>query len=217
MSRGGFTLLEVVVSLTIAAVVVVGAHSGIAMLIDLSQRAARHREDASRAAAVRGTLAEWLRGAYVDTAGAAIGFRGIPGVSPFGSSDHRLDFQTRVPGAAGGGGIQTFHITIRVDRAGAARDGRLIAELRPVAGPGAPRAQGAPAGPVRDESRSMVLAPQVSGFSAQYLLAVGDERHWLSRWESGTRVPDAVRLRIHGDSVPDLLNVPLTVPLVTGG
>lgn len=194
MSRGGFTLPEVVVSLVLASLLALLVHRGVGEVVRLHERSAARREAAAEAAAIRRQVAAWLRGAFVAEDHPAGRFEGEDGGSSAESAD-RLRFRTLAPGSPGPLGVE-------LALAGAERGEGAGLVARVAAGEGT--------------AEVVPLVPGARGLQARYLLDLGDELRWVDRWSSGARLPRAVELRVQGEDVPPLLRVPLLVVLSGG-
>lgn len=53
------------------------------------------------------------------------------------------------------------------------------------------------------------LVPQATGLQIRYRFWTGDAWVWTRDWSSTIRLPEQVEIRILGDSVPDLLKMPI--------
>ncbi len=201
MNRGGFTLLEVVVSLSISTVIALLLHRGVSEFVSLGERGAARRQAAAESAAVRRQIAGWLRGVFVHIESPEVRFEGEDGGASAAGGD-RLRFRTTAAYPAGHGSLW---MELRIVRG---QDAGLVAWIEDV--------QATPAGQAAGSRREVLLVPGASGLQARYLLDLGDEMRWVNGWSSSARLPRAVELRILGDSVPDLLRVPILVALSGG-
>lgn len=212
----GFTLIEVVVALSVGALIALAAHSGLVTLSELSLRAEDLRSETLNAAAVRRQLRDWLRTSSLNERPSAPEFAGVPRVDATGMRNDSLavpiwsNSQTASP-TAGDAMMELF-----VEKVSDAPGGVLVAAFASLSGD--PPPAGGAADPRNAGVRRVVLMPSgVEGFSVRYLLVSGTEQSWLPAWRSRHRLPDAIEVQIFGDSLPRLLRLPLIVPLVTGG
>ena len=209
MSRAGFTLIEVTVALTVAALLAVAAHRGLNTLAELQGRAAERRGEALQAAAIRRQLAEWLRSAYLGEEPGRWRFEGVDRRSAGGTPDDALLFSTLQPDPFRD---DAALVEIGLARGSGHRPG-LIAALRyDDAAPSAIASHGSSV-----QGDRFLLVPRATGLDIRYLARVEQDRWWVPSWASRVRLPDAVELRILGDEVPPLLQLPILVPLVSGG
>lgn len=202
--RGGFTLLEVVVALTVAGAVTAGAY-GILLSVSASrERVARERERVLPAVAAREALAAWLAGAATLDQGGP--FRGIDRRDGPLPADE-LSF------VVGDGG--TLHpgprrIRLWVERRFAAPRQGLLAEIGPVGGGAAD---------------TLEVAPGAAGMDVRYRTRVQGVDRWLDGWSAGAELPDAVELRLlpaperaadaRGDGLPGPLRLPVRATIHT--
>jgi prepilin-type N-terminal cleavage/methylation domain-containing protein len=173
-SSRGFTLIEVLVALTLTGVLLVLAHGIAASVTDAAQRGTRLSADLDRDANRR----LWLQRAFANTlVGSAPvrGFQGLDGTDADHESD-RITFFTAVRADTG-----LVERAIRLWREPA---GRLLAELR------------IPPGPADAVPDTLVLADDLAGFGADYLLDYGASSRWVREWVSPVSAPIAVRLRL---------------------
>ncbi|MET0395701.1 MAG: hypothetical protein ABW277_02635, partial [Longimicrobiaceae bacterium] len=148
------------------------------------------------ATAVRRQLVAWLNAAVVEGSLDAWDFEGTPGVTEEGAPDAAVSFITLAPGPFEPG---RAHLTLRIARE---------------------EAQGVPAlVAVRDSPGATppeVLVPRATGLAARYLHTVDGERTWTEAWRSSAQLPEAIELRIFGDSIPPILRLPVFVVTRSG-
>lgn len=169
----GFTLIEVLVALTLTGVVVLVAHGVLAQVTDAAARGRAVTRELDAA----GNRRAWLVKAFANvTAGSAPvrGFEGREGWDGRREAD-RVTFGTRVPV-----GADLEERTVRLWLAGEA----LLAELR------------LPPGPNDAVPDTLVLAERLRGFGADYLVEYGADSRWVREWISPVSAPLAVRLRV---------------------
>ncbi|HEX2188691.1 MAG TPA: prepilin-type N-terminal cleavage/methylation domain-containing protein [Longimicrobiaceae bacterium] len=191
MSRRGFALLEVVVAVAVAGVVALLVHQGLRTVFEVEDRAAGVRAEAARAAAVRRQVVAWLGAAVVEGSLEGWDFEGTSGVTAEGAPDAVVSFVTLAPGPFRPGRAR---LTLHVAREPAAGTSALVAE-RDTAWGAAPE----------------VLVPGVTGLAVRYLHTVDGERAWTDTWRSSAQLPEAIELRIFGDSIPPVLRLPVFV------
>ena len=194
--RGGMTLLEVIVALTIAGSALASGAAVLGFLTDQQGRAgARAMVSAS---AVRRTMRAWMTEARLATEGDAE-FRGRPasvsaasGMST-SSAMRRADdsdelvFVTGAPTEVSATGTIVRLFVARGDSATNGTPSRgLLAELTPWRHPGAPVV--------------VTLAPDAVGLRVRYLSSLSGKRTWLDSWVTTSVLPAALALRIAYDS-----------------
>lgn len=185
---GGFALLDVVVGLTLTGLVALLAHRGLQTLLDVQARAAQARVVAMHGVAVRRQLVSWLHAAAVEQRPAGWSFLGTSGISDAGLPADRISFLTDAPGPFRHG-REALVLELDTD------------PLTPVRGLVA----------VLAGSDTVEMAPGARGLAVRYLHSLEGERVWASTWESSSVLPEAVEIRVVGDSIPDLLRLPLFV------
>lgn len=190
MSRKGFALVEVVVATAVAGVVALLVHQGVRVLFDVEERSATLRQEAARAAAVRRQVVSWLNAAVVEGSLDSWDFEGTAGVADEGAPDAAVSFVTLAPGPFEPGRAR---LTLRIAReAGASA---LVAVRDTAALAGGPE----------------VLVPGATGMAVRYLHTVDGERTWTATWRSSAQLPEAIELRVFGDSIPPILRLPVFV------
>jgi type II secretory pathway pseudopilin PulG len=200
VNRGGMTLLELVVGLTITGLVITAGFAALGVLQDRSAQAEGVMNAVTRAANERAEIAQWLAGARltVDEGGPA--FRGLDGVRDR-MPDDALTFLTTAPTPLGTG--ETL-VQLYVDRDPTTPEEGLTAVFAEWRGTAQRRVQ---------------LDRAILGLDARYLSNVMGQRAWLPSWVSSTVLPAGVELRFlpaTGDTLAPLLQLPLLVPLRGG-
>jgi prepilin-type N-terminal cleavage/methylation domain-containing protein len=173
-SSRGFTLIEVLVALTLTGLLLVLAHGIATSVTDAAQRGAEWSAERDRDANRR----LWLLRAFASTlAGSAPvrGFQGLDGVDADRESD-RITFFAAVRADTG--------LAERAVRLWREPTGRLLAELR------------VPAGGAEAIPDTLVLADDLTAFGADFLLDYGASSRWVQEWVSPVSAPIAVRLRL---------------------
>jgi len=200
-ARRGFTLLELVIALSISAIAVTAGYGAFAFLVDQRGVTERATRETMRSWGTRETLTEWLAGARLDPQGAlATEFKGLHGTHT-NLADDELTFLTTAATVLGDG-ESIVHLYIARDAGGASRG--LAADLD--------RWHGArrPTG---------LLDSTVDGLELAYRSSVFTAPAWSSSWASNTVLPSGVRLTMlaaRGDSLRPLMRVPLVVALEGG-
>ena len=194
-ARAGFTLVELLVGLTVASLALL---AGMATIGFVSDRAA-HAEDATRVAiggaSQRALLVEWLGGARFR---APLGeqFEGME-EDLDGEPTDQLLFPTTARTPLGG---STTVIGLYIDTDPETPERGLVAEMT-----------GMIAGP---EVTRMELVPQAGRLRIRYLPAPG-AAEWLETWQTGG-LPRGIELTLEparGDTLPPLLRYPIRVAL----
>lgn len=215
----GFTLLELLVALTIGAAVVLGVHAAVGVAVEVASRESDRSRETLKVEAARQTIRRWLEAAYLPPNLTDHGFEGTDR-SAFGESFDELAFLTLDPGLLGSDPGAPAHIRLRVDP-----ERGLVAETEGVdAGrEGTHAEQPSAAGEPEDggAGRAVLgLLPQVRGLDIRYRVRLGDETRWFDGWSSRVRLPVAVEIRVLGaarDSLHDLVAAPLLVALPGNG
>jgi len=206
--RNGFTLVELVVALTVTGVVVLAAHTGLAAITDGWARSHRAAMPVLNGATARSALEGWLRSATF-----------LPGTGPFrgvdvyrsGQSSDEVTFDAGDCGALRQGPCR---VRLWVDRDPMTSRAGLLAELALV----------------RDSivvsPETLTVAPAVTGLELRYLVPQPRGTAWVDGWESSDVLPRAVQLHlstleairlgpgaVDASRLPPLLRLPLTVPV----
>ena len=190
--RPGFTLIEVMVSIVLVAVVSLLVYGAAQAARDTQARIADERHTLQRALAMRLLLESAIRGAQTALLAPDTMFVLESRVSARGTAEDRLTFVTSGdlpplnPGA-------DWAVSLEPTREGL-------------------RLTGAPMG-VRTPSRTLALLPGVTGLAVRVRDAGGD-RGWLEEWNFPEVLPAAVELTYWTDS--GVVGVPLTVSLALG-
>lgn len=191
--EAGFTLLEVLVALTLTGIVALLIHVGFGTTADLTAMVAERDSVTARSATVRQQILAWVGGAYV-TGPDQPSFSVSDGRSGTLHDDH-LVVPTR---SSGPFSDRPAVVRLRVEREGSTGRG-LIAELAGHRPPGS--------------SERLELVPEATGLDVRVLYEMNQRREWFSGWNSLVQLPDAVELRLSGDSLPNLLRMPMLAVL----
>lgn len=198
-SRGGFTLVELLVGLTVSALALTAGFTALAFVGERSRHADQAAAAALEGAAARGTLVDWLAGARLRGAGRQERFQGLD-AEEHGVPSDELTFPTtaRTP-------LQVAETLVRlyIDADLDTPEQGLVAELSER---------------MTDEPRRVQLLPRVSRLEVRYLPDVEEATEWLPSWLNGNQLPRAVELTLGvepPDTLPPLLRFPIRVPLGT--
>ena len=200
MNRRGMTLLELIVGLTVTAMVISAGMGAVAMLADRRQAAAELMRAESRAAAARQALVGWLAGARLTADDGGPSFRGLDGVRD-DLPDDELSFLTTARTPLGQGEAV---VRIYLDRDDATPEEGLTAEFAEWRGL---------------ETRRVELDPRVRGLDIRYVSRVLGGRIVLPSWISSTVLPAGVEVALlpgAGDTLPPLLARPMLVTFREG-
>jgi prepilin-type N-terminal cleavage/methylation domain-containing protein len=197
LARSGFTLLELVVALTIGGLAVTAGYEVFATLTGQQARIDRSYAELRQVASVRRTIASWLAGAHLLFEAGEPQFRGLDGAYQ-GMPDDELTLLTTADTPLGRG--ETV-IRLYVDRDERSPERGLVAAFAEWHGTRLARLE---------------LAPEVQGFDLEYVSSVLGERPSLPSWISSTVLPAAVLVHFlpaPGDTLPPLLAFPILVSL----
>lgn len=196
-SRGGFTLMEVLVGMTVAALALMAGFAAIGFVRDRADAAELATVEALQGVGTRSLLVDWLSAAQMQAPGRAGRFQGIDAESENLESDE-LVFPTtaRTPLR-----VRNTVVRLYIDRDDETPEQGLVAELweRP-----------------QDEHRRIELVPQAVQMDLRYRPEGDDGFEWLEAWTARNRMPRAIEITLHaapGDSLPALLRLPIRVPL----
>jgi len=196
MNRG-FTLMEVLIGLTVAALALTAGFATLGFLSDSDEPVDLASALALRGATTRNLLTEWLAEARYQASRRGETFQGLDG-EVFGTPTDELIFPTTASTPLGLG-TTVVHLYLDDDRDTPERG--LVAALTELA---------------TDEPRVVELVPEAGSLEIRYLLPVeGTTGEWVDGWISN-RLPGAIELILgpaRGDTLPPLLRYPLLVPL----
>jgi prepilin-type N-terminal cleavage/methylation domain-containing protein len=198
-TRCGFTLVEVLVGLTVAALALTAGFTALAFVNDRSAEAEQASVAALEGSAPREMLASWLSGARLQAANRAGVFDGIDGDDQGKDSDE-LTFPTTARTPLG---VRNSVVRLFIDDDDETPERGLVAELRER---------------LQDEVRRVELVPQAATLQIRYLPNVPNAVEWQDNWQSQGQLPRAIELTltpVAGDSLPLMLRLPLRVTLMT--
>jgi prepilin-type N-terminal cleavage/methylation domain-containing protein len=200
-TRRGFTLLELVIALSISAIAIAAGYGAFAFLVDRRADAETATRETMRSWGTRATLTEWLAGTRLDPQGGiAAEFKGLHGTRA-NRADDELTFLTTASTPLGDG-ESLVHLYIARDAAGASRG--LAADLELWRG---------------TQRTTVLLDSTVVSLEIAYRSSVFTAPVWSSSWVSNTVLPSGVRLTMlaaKGDSLSPLLRLPIVVALEGG-
>jgi prepilin-type N-terminal cleavage/methylation domain-containing protein len=194
--RRGFTLLELLVAMTVGGAALAAGAAAFGALVDQRAAAARDTDVVTRALVARQTLESWLLHvrAVAGTSDALRGTHAVHRSAAGAVDDDTLTMRTSVDGDA-------QFVRLFIDRT-AARPA-LVAEQTDAAG-----------AVVRT-----TLVHDVAGLSVTYYTAAFGRAAWRRTWTGGALLPAAIQLRLLArpeTPLPATLAMPLTIPLANG-
>jgi prepilin-type N-terminal cleavage/methylation domain-containing protein len=186
MSRRGFTLLELIVSIAVAGIIALLVYSSASAGFDTRDALARYRNTNESELRVRAMLADALRHASDDADAGAPAFELVDGTDPRGLPLDQLTFLTRgvLPPL---GGSARWTMTLAPTPRG------LVVRAAPV-----DQANGG--------SITAVLG-RIRGLDVQVMSLV--DRSWSTAWPSSGQLPAAVHLSFY-----DATGAPVGAPVV---
>ncbi len=198
-SRAGFTLVEVLVGMTVAALALGAGFAALSFVGDRSRDAEISAKTALEGAVAREMLVDWLSGALFRASNRAGEFQGLDAEENGLDSDELyLPTTAMTPLHA-----STTVVRLFIDVNDTTPERGLVAELTE-------RTQ--------DEPMRVELVPQAARLDLAFLPDVPDAEEWLPSWVGQGGLPRAVELRLtaaSGDSLPPLLRLPIRVALGT--
>jgi prepilin-type N-terminal cleavage/methylation domain-containing protein len=198
--RRGMTLLELIVGLTVTALVLTGGFAAVAAIGDRRGQLEAAMDAVARQASARAEIISWVSGATLLADEGGPQFRGLDGVRQ-DAPDDQLTFLTTSPTPLGAGNII---VRLYVDRDDATPERGLTAAFAEWRGTATTRIE---------------LDPRVQGLDIRYLSSFQFRSGWLPSWISSTLMPAGVELlpvAAPGDTLPPLLRLPMVVPLRRG-
>ena len=198
-SRGGMTLIELVVALTITGAAIASGYEAYATISDRRSIAAERADSIGRAFALRTMLTRWLANARLTVEEDEAVFRAVDGERRLGRGDppaSDLLFLTSARSPVGNRGT-IVHLFVAHDSG----VNGLTADLSEWRG--------------RRTAR-LLLDPSVDGLSIEFSSALGERSAPTTSWVSSTILPATIRLRFSSSrsgALAPLLQLPLTVRL----
>jgi prepilin-type N-terminal cleavage/methylation domain-containing protein len=197
--RGGFTLVEVLVGLTVASLALAAGFATLGFVGERSKAADVATATALEGAATRTLLIEWLSSARLGAPGGAGNFQGLDAEENGLPSDELL-FPTTAPTPLH---VANTVVRLYLDMDPETPERGLVAELIER---------------LQDEPRRIELVPQVAQMELRYLPDVANATEWLPSWVAQRSLPRAVEIVLaaeRGDTLPRLLRYPIRVPMAT--
>jgi prepilin-type N-terminal cleavage/methylation domain-containing protein len=196
-SRAGFTLIEVLVGLTVSALALAAGFGALAFVHDRGIEAETSARVAVAGATQRALLMDWLMSArYRAPAGEQ--FNGED-LDESGVSRDRIFFPTTAPTPLEGG-FTVVGLYIDTDEETPERG--LVAEMTGVV--------------LGAEERRMELVPQADAMEIRYLPNIAGEIEWGDGWTGRNELPRGIEIILSaaaGDTLPSLLRLPIRVAL----
>jgi prepilin-type N-terminal cleavage/methylation domain-containing protein len=196
MNRG-FTLMEVLIGLTVAALALTAGFATLGFLTDSDEPVDVASAMTLRGATTRNLLTEWLAEARYQVGRRGETFQGLDG-DVWGTPADELIFPTTASTPLG---VGTTVVHLYIDDDNATPERGLVAALTEL---------------VTDEPRVVELVPEAGSLELRYLLPLeGTTGEWVAGWISN-RLPGAIELILgpnRADTLPPLLQYPLLVPL----
>jgi prepilin-type N-terminal cleavage/methylation domain-containing protein len=207
VTRDGFSLPELVVSLVIASMVALMVHQVMVGVSDGISRAEDRLNEALKAYQIRTEVGELLQGVHVHRAehlpmfwgSSATSTDGLPQAAivaptfrPAAFEARRALADLRIARESGGG----LMLTTR----------RLVWDAVDLMGRPDPEQA-----PRLQLIGSRLLVPEAQGLEVLYAWGPSERPAWMAEWISGTQLPRGVHVRLIGDSVPGVLRVPIVI------
>jgi prepilin-type N-terminal cleavage/methylation domain-containing protein len=195
--RAGFTLVEVVVGVSVGGVVLTAGFAALAAIRDHSVGAREATTIALEGATARATLTEWLATAQLQSTELAVRFEGLDATeSDLEWDELSFPMQAQSP-------LRTPVTLVRlfIDTDPETPERGLVAHLVGLRG---------------EEPRPVELIPNVVGLRARYLPASDGPVEWAESWLDQPQLPRAVELTLVDspeDPLPPLLRLPIRVAM----
>jgi len=191
--QAGFTLIEVVVGLTIIGMTLATGYGTLAFMMDRHEAVTSVLDDHVRASQVREMLTAWVGAATLSTRAGSTAFAGLDATDYGNTPDDQLTLNTidpvdRVP----------ITVTLAINKNEAAPPIGLIARIEL---------------PRDGHTYIIVLDSAATGLDLAFYSPFLGGGRMLPSWVSNTLLPSAVTLTISGDSVSPLLRLPLLVTM----
>jgi len=196
MNRG-FTLMEVLIGLTVAALALTAGFATLGFISDTDEPVDVASALALRGATSRNLLTEWLGEARYQVGRRGVTFQGLDD-EVYGTETDEMIFPTTARTPLG---VGTTVVRLFIDLDNATPERGLVAELTELPS---------------DEPRLVELVPEAGSLTLRYLVPIeGTTGEWVDGWISN-RLPQAIELILaptRNDTLPPLLRYPLLVPL----
>lgn len=196
--RGGFTLMEVIVGLTVTALALSAGFAALGFMSDSQEPVDEAAAEVLRGVTARSLLIDWLSESRARAYRRGPVFQGYDAEERGAASDE-LTFPTTASTPLG---VGTSIVRLYVDRDMQTPQRGLVAELTERAA---------------DEPRIIELVPEAGALDISYLWPVdGSVGEWMPTWLDTRRLPKAIRVTMAAeapDTLPTLLRMPITVAL----
>ena len=196
MTRG-FTLMEVLIGLTVAALALTAGFATLGFITDSNEPVDVASALALRGATTRNLLTEWLGEAKYQQSRRGVMFQGLDG-EVYGTEADEIIFPNTASTPLG---VGTTVVRLFIDDANVTPEQGLVAELMELP---------------TDEPRIVELVPEAGSLELRYLVPIqGTTGEWVDGWISN-RLPQAIELVLgpnRYDTLPPLLRYPLLVHL----
>ncbi len=200
MKRGGFTLMEVLIGLTVAALALTAGFATLGFLSDRQEPVDQASAVALRGATTRSLLLEWLGEARFQSGRRGVSFQGFD-AEDYGIETVSLTFPTSASTPLG---VGVTVVRLYIDRDENTPERGLVAALTQL---------------ITDEPRIVELIPEAGSLRIRYLLPVeGTVGEWVETGWISNRLPQAIELTLGPaphDTLPPLLRYPLLVSVET--
>jgi prepilin-type N-terminal cleavage/methylation domain-containing protein len=198
MSARGFTLIEVIVGLTVSALALSAGFATLGFIADREGPTDAAVAMAMRGATTRRLLVDWLSEARLRSPNGTF-FLGYEGEER-GRPTDEIMFPTSASTPIG---VGTTVVRLFIDTDEKTPERGLVAEMTER---------------ILDEPRYLELVPEAGSMRVRYLMSVeGSAGEWITVW-SERRLPRAVELTftaVPPDTLPSLLRYPILVPMET--
>lgn len=195
--RSGFTLIELIVSLTITGIVLTAGYTAFSTVIDRGEASRHALDEVIRSQAEREQLRGWIGAARLPLEQGGPAFTGLDA-----TLDHQADDAlTFLTSAATPAASAETVVELLVDRDERTPARGLVARITPWPG---------------GTTTVIEIDPRVTELSIRYHSIQLGQRGWLPSWVSSTLLPTAVEITLIGGELPPLLRVPLLIPTGTG-
>ncbi len=196
MNRG-FTLMEVLIGLTVASLALTAGFATLGFIMDTDEPVEVASALALRGATSRNLLIEWLGETQYRTGRRGVSFQGLDD-EVYGTETDEIIFPTTASTPLG---VGMTVVRLFVDDDSGTPETGLVAELSET---------------LLDEPRLVELVPEVGSMEVRYLLPIeGTTGEWVDGWISN-QLPRAIQVTLgptRYDTLPPLLRYPLLVPL----
>lgn len=198
-TRPGFTLVELLVGLTVGGLALTAGFTALAFVDDRAKAAEQATVATLEGANARDLLINWLAGARLRAPNNAGAFDGVNGEDQ-GKKTDELTFPTtaRTPLQ-----VPNSVVHLLIDEDTQTPETGLVAELTER---------------LQDEPRRVELVPQAASLEIRYLPDGPDAVEWQDSWQGQRQLPRAIELILQpapGDSLPLLLRYPIRVRMGT--